>query len=98
MSESTPAEDKAFRDEPTLPCRHPGLLIFAIMLVSIMQFLDVTIANVALPHMRAGLGATLDTVSWVLTSYIIAGVMVTPIIGHLMIRNVSVNTLVYCRI
>jgi len=81
MSGSIPAEDKAFRDEPTLPCRHPGLLIVAIMMVSIMQFLDVTIANVALPHMRAGLGATLDTVSWVLTSYIIAGVMVTPIIG-----------------
>ena len=81
MSESISASDKPIRDLPTLECRHPGLLIFAVMLVSIMQFLDVTIANVALPHMQSSLGATMDTISWVLTSYIIAGVMVTPVIG-----------------
>ncbi len=53
----------------------------ALMLVTITQLIDVTIANVALPHMQSSLGATLDTVSWVLTSYIIAGVLVTPIVG-----------------
>lgn len=55
----------------------------AVMCVSIIQFLDVTIANVALPHMRSSFGASLDTISWVLTSYLIAGVMVTPIAGWL---------------
>lgn len=55
----------------------------AVMMVTITQLLDVTIANVALPHMQSSLGATFDTVSWILTSYIIAGVLVTPIIGWL---------------
>lgn len=53
----------------------------AVIFVSIIQFLDITIANVALPHMQSSLGTTLDTISWVLTSYIIAGVMVTPAVG-----------------
>jgi len=53
----------------------------AVMCVSIIQFLDVTIANVALPHIRSSLGASLDSISWVLTSYIIAAVLFTPIVG-----------------
>jgi DHA2 family multidrug resistance protein len=69
------------KDEPALECRHYGLLVLAVVSVNLMQMLDVTIANVALPHMRAGLGATLDTISWALTSYIVTGVMVTPIVG-----------------
>ncbi len=92
MSVSTPAnnpaaeissgtDNSAFEDKPALECKHPGLLMIAVMLVTIIQLLDVTIANVALPHMQSSLGATLDTVSWVLTSYIIAGVLVTPVVG-----------------
>ena len=50
----------------------------AVIMVSIIQILDVTIANVALPHMQSSLGATLDTISWVLTSYIVASVLVAP--------------------
>ena len=66
-----------------LETRHRGLLMAAVMSVSIIQFLDMTIANVALPHIRSGLGASLDSISWVLTSYIIAAVMFTPIVGWL---------------
>ena len=51
-----------------LPVRHRGLLTLGIMLATIMQILDATIANVALPHMEAALGATSDTITWVLTS------------------------------
>ncbi|MBP8924954.1 MAG: multidrug efflux MFS transporter [Pseudomonadales bacterium] len=82
MSVSTQAasldEDKASLETP-----HRGLLMMAVMSVSVIQFLDVTIANVALPHMQSSLGASLDTISWVLTSYIIAGVMMTPVAGWL---------------
>jgi hypothetical protein len=60
-------------DRPLLPVRHRGLLLAAVMLVSICQFLDATIANVALPHMQAALGASQDSISWVLTSFIMAG-------------------------
>ena len=80
MSESTPANSPA-GDTATLETRHRGLLMIAVMGVSIIQFLDVTIATVALPHMQSSLGGTFDTIPWVLTSYIIAGVMFTPAVG-----------------
>ena len=59
-------------DAPTLAVRHRGLLMVAVMGASIIQFLDSTIANVAIPHMQTALGATPETVTWVLTSFIIA--------------------------
>ncbi|HET8711201.1 MAG TPA: DHA2 family efflux MFS transporter permease subunit [Spongiibacteraceae bacterium] len=77
------ATKRSFDDKPALETKNRGLLMLAVMMVSIIQILDVTIANVALPHMQSSLGATLDTVSWVLTSYIIASVLVTPIAGWL---------------
>ena len=59
--------------------------------VSICQFLDLTIANVALPHMRTSLGASMESISWVLTSFIIAGVLVLPLTGWLSDRLGSRN-------
>jgi len=56
-----------------------------------MQILDSTIANVALPHMQATLGATTDTITWVLTSYIIASAVAIPITGWLADRIGSRN-------
>jgi DHA2 family multidrug resistance protein len=53
------------------------------MAATILVVLDQTIATVALPHMQAALGATPDTVSWVLTSYIIATAVATPMTGWL---------------
>ncbi len=46
---------------------HKGLITLAIMLATIMQVLDTTIANVALPSMTGDLGASQDTITWVLT-------------------------------
>jgi len=63
--------------------RYRGLLTVAVMGASIIQILDTTIANVAIPHMRAALGATSETVNWVLTSYIIAAAVAMPITGWL---------------
>ncbi len=59
--------------------------------VSICQFLDMTVANVALPHMRTSLGAGMDTISWVLTSYIIAGAILMPLTGWIADRVGSRN-------
>ena len=62
---------------------HKGLITVAIMLATIMQVLDTTIANVALPSMTGDLGASQDTINWVLTSYIVAAAIMTPVTGWL---------------
>ena len=62
---------------------HRGLITFSIMLATIMQVLDTTIANVALPSMVGDLGASQDTINWVLTSYIVAAAIMTPVTGWL---------------
>jgi DHA2 family multidrug resistance protein len=62
---------------------HRGLITFSIMLATIMQVLDTTIANVALPSMTGDLGASQDTINWVLTSYIVAAAIMTPVTGWL---------------
>lgn len=82
MSASTPAIE-ARPGEPALKVKHKALLTLAVMGASMIQILDATIANVALPHMQASLGATFDSVTWVLTSYIIAGAVTMPAIGWL---------------
>ena len=62
---------------------HRGLITVALMLATIMQALDTTIANVALPHMKGDLGASPDNINWVLTSYIVAAAIMTPVTGWL---------------
>ncbi len=62
---------------------HPTMLKAVAMLATLMQVLDMTIANVALPHMQASLGANQDSISWVLTSYIVASAIAMPITGWL---------------
>jgi DHA2 family multidrug resistance protein len=83
MSASTPENSLPLEDKPFLQSRRTGLLVAAVMAMSVCQFIDMTVANVALPHMQTSLNASLDTMSWALTSYIIAGVMVTPLTGWL---------------
>lgn len=62
---------------------HRGLITVSVMLASIMQALDNTIANVALPRIQGSLSATQDQMTWVLTSYIIAAAIMTPLSGWL---------------
>lgn len=73
-----PIEDVAL-----LPVENQMLLIVGVMAATLLQVLDITIANVAIPHMQSTLGATPDTISWVLTSYIIASAVAMPITGWL---------------
>jgi len=65
---------------------HRGLVTMSVMLATIMQALDTTIANVALPHMQGTMGATQDQISWVLTSYIVAAAIFMPLTGFLTAR------------
>ena len=67
------------------------LLTVGVMAATIMQILDSTIANVALPHMQASLGATTDSITWVLTSYIVASAVAIPMTGWLADRVGSRN-------
>ena len=68
-------------DVAQLPVRNHLLLIIGVMIASLLQVLDITIANVAIPHMQSSLGASPDSISWVLTSYIIASAVAMPITG-----------------
>ena len=57
------------------------MIILAVMSATMMQMLDTTIVNVALPQMQGQLGATASEISWVLTSYIVAATAFMPLTG-----------------
>jgi DHA2 family multidrug resistance protein len=59
------------------------LVAVAAMLATILEVLDVTIGNVALPHMQASFSASVDEVTWVLTSYLVSNGIVVPLTGWL---------------
>jgi DHA2 family multidrug resistance protein len=59
------------------------MITVSIMLATIIQALDGTIANVALPHMQGSLSASQDQITWVLTSFIVAAAIATPLTGWL---------------
>jgi MFS transporter, DHA2 family, multidrug resistance protein len=83
--------DSIAAGQATLAVKHPTLLLIGVIGATMIQFLDATIANVALPHMQSSLGASFETVSWVLTSYIIATVIMMPLTGWLSDRIGSRN-------
>lgn len=62
------------------------MITLSIMLATIMQTLDSTIANVALPHMQGTMSASQDQIAWVLTAYIVAAAIATPLTGWLVDR------------
>jgi MFS transporter, DHA2 family, multidrug resistance protein len=74
------------QDDIAEPTKNLALVTFGTMLATIMQALDTTIANVALPHMQGSFSATLDEIAWVLTSYIVAAAIMTPPTGWLAAR------------
>ena len=57
-----------------------------VILATLMQALDTTIANVALPYMQGSVSASQDEIAWVLTSYIVAAAIMTPPTGYLTAR------------
>ncbi len=58
------------------------MITLAVMSSTLIQVLDTTIVNVALPHMQGELGTTSDQVSWVLTSYLISAAICMPLTGY----------------
>jgi DHA2 family multidrug resistance protein len=68
----------------------------AVTLTALMQTLDSTIANVALPHIQGSMAATQDQLSWVLTSYILATAIMTPPSAFLANRYGRKKILVLC--
>src|SRR5712691_7980230 len=69
--------------EPELGAAHKWTITASVMLVTVMQVLDVTVTNVALPHIQGSLSAGVDEVSWVLTSYLAANAVILPATGWL---------------
>jgi DHA2 family multidrug resistance protein len=62
---------------------HKGMITVATMLASMMQAVDTSVANVALPHMQGTFSAGVDEITWVITSYLVANAIVVPITGWL---------------
>ena len=62
---------------------HKYLIAFAVVLAALMQVIDSSIVNVALPDMMGNLGASLDEIAWVSTGYILANVIIIPLTGWL---------------
>ena len=80
MSDTAPAE----RDPTQVANR--GIITACAMAATLMQALDSTIANVALPYMQGSLSASYDEITWVLTSYVVAAAIMTAPVGWLAAR------------
>jgi DHA2 family multidrug resistance protein len=65
------------------PRYNPWLIAGVVALAAFMEVLDTSIANVALPYIAGGLGASNDDSTWVLTSYLVSNAIVLPISGWL---------------
>src|ERR1700721_68283 len=69
--------------ETALPKHTRVAITICVILATLMQALDTTIANVALPYMQGSVSASQDEIAWVLTSYIVAAAIMTPPTGYL---------------
>jgi MFS transporter, DHA2 family, multidrug resistance protein len=63
-----------------------GLITACVILATLLQSLDSTIANVALPYMQGSMSASQEEINWVLTSYIVAAAIMTAPVGFLAAR------------
>ncbi len=75
--------DPGVRSTASSPLGNRTAITASIMLATIMQGVDNTIANVALPHIQGSLSAAQDQIAWVLTSYIVAAAITMPLTGWL---------------
>ncbi len=87
------AKDGAFLETP-----NRALITVCLMIATLMQALDSTIANVALPYMQGTLSASYDQITWVLTSYVVAAAIMTAPVGWLAARFGRKNLFIACLI
>ena len=85
MSDAASATAGALGEPAARPLNR-ALITASVMAASIMQAIDTTIANIALPHMQGSLSGTQDQMVWVLTSYIVATAVTTPLAAWLAVR------------
>src|SRR5271154_3562291 len=65
------------------PKHNPWAIALTVTLATFMEVLDTSIANVALPHIAGGLGASQDEATWVLTSYLVSNAIILPASAYL---------------
>jgi DHA2 family multidrug resistance protein len=80
----------------TLQTPNRALITICLMVATLMQALDSTIANVALPYMQGSLSASYDEITWVLTSYVVMAAIMTAPVGFLAARFGRKNLLIAC--
>jgi len=61
-----------------VPSFNPWLIAVSVMMATVMEVLDTSVANVALPHIAGNLSATTEEATWVLTSYLISNAIILP--------------------
>ena len=79
-----------------VPGLRRNMVTICAMTATIMQALDTTIANVALPYMQGSLSASQDQINWVLTSYIVAAAIMTAPVGWIANRFGRKRTFIIC--
>ena len=82
--------------EPWKPRHNKWLVTVSITFGTLMGAIDTSIVNVALPHMRGTLGVTLQEITWVSTGYVIAQVLVMPLVAFLGRRYGQKNVYQFC--
>lgn len=78
LPDARPADAKSTIERPWRPRVNPWIVAMTVTLATFMEVLDSSIANVALPHIAGGLGATQDEATWVLTAYLVANAIILP--------------------
>ena len=82
-AQSRGAQSRSVRSRAAEGAPNRVMITISIMLATVMSSLDTTIANVALPHIQGSVSASQDQITWVLTSYIVAAAIMTPLTGWL---------------
>jgi MFS transporter, DHA2 family, multidrug resistance protein len=78
LPEAQTPEHHTTVEQPWRPRINPWIIAMTVTLATFMEVLDSSIANVALPHIAGGLGATQDEATWVLTAYLVANAIILP--------------------
>src|SRR2546426_6117191 len=73
-------------DPQTISPARRWAITLSVMMVTVMQVLDTSVTNVALPHMQGSLSAGIEEMSWVVTSYLAANAVAIPATGWLSAR------------
>ena len=82
----SPAKGNAVAQDASASPHYRFWLSVALLAATVMQVLDITIVSVALPYMAGSLSANTTQISWVVTSYLVAAAISTPMTGYLAAR------------